>query len=38
MNTCKLGLHKWTYTNEKKSRSCGEMPQKRSAKRQRQMG
>jgi hypothetical protein len=28
MNTCKLGLHKWTYTNEKKSRSCGKCRKK----------
>lgn len=22
MNLCKLGLHKWTYANKRKTRSC----------------
>jgi hypothetical protein len=25
---CKLGLHKWTYTNEGKTRSCGKCRKK----------
>lgn len=28
MDSCKLGLHKWTYTNEGKSRWCGKCQKK----------